>query len=97
MNTDPFRPRQEPQRSIYDAFQAEASKRAGRSFEEWSRAEIEAVHAAAITAARSYNLGEPSREEVVRAERYAQGSIDYGLTWVCKVVDRMRSPLVVTP
>jgi hypothetical protein len=90
---DSFRPRAEPARTIYDAFQAEASKRDVRSFEEWSNAEIEAVHAAARASAPAYGLRAPSREEVAKAEICARGHTDYGLQWACGVVDAMRKPV----
>lgn len=71
----------EPLRSIYDAFQAEAAKRKGRSFEEWSLAEMNAVHQAALTASSDpqFKLVPPTMEKVWAAKIYARGSADYGL------------------
>lgn len=67
---DVFRPRMEPHRSIYDAFQDEAAKRKGRPFEEWSRAEMNAVHQAAMKASSDpqFKLKSPTMEMVRIAE-----------------------------
>lgn len=86
---DPFRPRSEPARTLYDAFQAEAAKRNGRSFEEWREAETDAVHAAALAASKTHALREPTRDEVAKAGVRAQNHVDYGLQWVCGVVEAM--------
>lgn len=85
-----FRPRSEPERTLYDAFQAEAAKRDGRDFEHWTNAEVNAVHAAAVAAAPAHGLPTPSREDVCKAEIRAQGHVDYGSKWACGVVDAMR-------
>lgn len=89
---DVFRPRMEPHRSIYDAFQAEAAKRKGRSFEEWSSAEISAVYRAALAAScdTKFKLKQPTMDMVRAAEIYARGSADYGLKWACELVRKMR-------
>lgn len=87
--TDPFRPRSEPHRSLYDAFQVEAGRRQGRTYEQWCDAETRAVHAEAERVAPVHGLRAPTREEVVRARTRAEGHIDYGLTWVCEVVRSM--------
>ena len=50
MTFDPFRPTREPWRSIYDAFQAEATQRHGRSVTEWIAAEEQAVLSAVQSA-----------------------------------------------
>lgn len=92
MTFDPFRPRSEPARTIYDAFQAEAENRNGRPPEEWIEAERLAVLKAAQEAAPKYGLRAPTLKEVATAERYAMGSIDYGKTWAHQVVDAMRKP-----
>jgi len=89
---DPFRPRQEPARSIHDAFQLEASKRKGREIEVWIGAELEAVFEAARLAAGQHGLRPLSMEEIKTAERYARGSVDYGSKWAYTVVDAMRQP-----
>ena len=89
---DPFRPSQEPARSIHDAFQLEARKRKGREAEVWIAAELEAVFEAARLAAGQHGLRPLSMEEIKSAERYARGSADYGAKWAYTVVDAMRQP-----
>ncbi|HGP3143572.1 TPA: hypothetical protein ACLG1D_001178 [Pseudomonas aeruginosa] len=87
---DVFQPTTEPARSIYAAFQAEAKKRESRSVEEWTSAEVDAVHREAVYQAQAHGLRAPSKEEIERAERYAMGSVDYGAKWAYSVVDAMR-------
>lgn len=53
---DIFKPRQEPARSIYQAFQLEAGKRRGRSIEEWIAAEEDAVLREGVIQAVSHGL-----------------------------------------
>lgn len=90
---DVFRPRMEPHRSIYDAFQAEAAKRRERSVEVWIKAEMDAVYQAALKASQNpqYKLNPPTMEMVRVAEIYARGSVDYGLKWVCQLVRSMQT------
>lgn len=90
---DVFRPRQEPARSIYDAFQAEAALRPGRSVEEWCQAERLAVWRAARDYAQAHELTAPSLAQVERAEQYALGGVDYGLQWALQVSKAMK-PIV---
>lgn len=92
MSHDVFRPRLEPHRAIYDAFQAEASNRKGRPFAQWARAEMEAVYQAALRASEDpvFNLAPPTMEAVKSAEVSARGSIDYGLKWTCQLVRSMQ-------
>lgn len=87
---DIFQPKHEPARSIYSAFQNEAKKRKGRSVEEWLTAERGAVLREATTQAIQMGLRAPTMYEVVRAERYATGLIDYGAKWAYGVVEAMR-------
>jgi len=89
---DPFEPHQEPAKSIYLAFQAEAAKRKNRSVAEWVRAERDAVHREAGHQADKLGLSAPSIVDVEAAERYARGSVDYGAKWAYQVVDAMRRP-----
>jgi len=88
---DVFRPTQEPNQTIYDAFLAEASKRNGRPIDVWLQAERDAVLKAAQDAANnpSYKLASPSMEMVRSAENYAMGSIDYGRKWVSVLIRKM--------
>ncbi|WP_414487090.1 hypothetical protein [Stenotrophomonas maltophilia] len=81
-SNDPFRPRHEPARFIYDALTAEQAHRKGREFEVWNKAEINAVYEAAKIAFERADLPIPTLADVQSAERYARGSIDYGATWV---------------
>lgn len=90
---DPFEPRKEPARSIYLAFQKEAGKREGRLVHDWTRAERDAVHAEAVRQAHRLGLRVPTLQEVVDAERYARGHIDYGAKWAFYVTEAMnRAP-----
>jgi hypothetical protein len=86
---DIFQPRSEPARSIYDAFQAEASKRQSRTFDEWRSAECAAVMREAAIQSVQHGLRAPTFDEIMRAETYASGSIDYGAKWAYAVVDAM--------
>jgi len=87
---DIFKPRHEPARSIYEAFQNEASKRKGRSVDEWVKAERDAVFREAAHQAQKLGMRVPTMEDVAAAERYAMGSADYGAKWTYRVVDAMR-------
>ncbi len=89
MGRDVFRPHNDPARAIYDAFQAEASKRDERDTEEWLKKEPEAVWRAACDYAKAHGLQEPTLAQVERAERYAQGSSDYGAQWAYALVRYM--------
>lgn len=89
---DPFRPRREPARSIYEAFQADAAHRRLREVEVWIREELDVVHNTAVRLAPSYGLRPPSIAEVEAAERRARGHVDYGLKWALYVVEAMRRP-----
>lgn len=90
----PFRPHQEPARSIHDAFQLEARKRKERALDVWIEAELQAVFVAAQLAAEQHGLRMLSLDEIKSAERYARGSADYGSKWAYTVVDSMRRPVV---
>lgn len=93
MVEDVFRPRHEPARSIYDAFQAEAENRRRRTAEEWAHAERSAVLHAATAAAARMGLRAPTMAEVEYAERGALGHIDYGAKWAYGVAEAMRRPM----
>lgn len=86
---DIFRPRSGPAQVIYDAFQAEAALRKGRSFQEWSTAETRAVLEASVMVARRDGLPEPDMQDVERAEVTASGHVDYALKWACGMVEVM--------
>lgn len=76
-----FRPVTEPARTIYDAFQAEARRRAGRSVEEWTAAEAGAVWAATRDYAQQNGLAVPTMAQIESAEMLARGHTDYGSKW----------------
>lgn len=88
---DLVRPRMDPHRAIFDAFQEEASKRNGRSVEDWTKAELDAVYQAALRVSQDavYKLKPPTMGAVIAAELYARGSVDYGHTWVWKLLQSM--------
>lgn len=90
---DVFEPRHEPAKSIYLAFQEEASKRKGRSVEQWMKEETDAVFRACEREARKLGLQAPTMEQVQSAERYAMGSVDYGAKWAYQLV-RVMTPLL---
>lgn len=87
---DIFEPRHEPARSIYNVFQAEATKRKERSVDEWLAAERDAVFREATRQAQMLGMRVPTMAEVASAERYATGSADYGAKWAYGVVEAMR-------
>jgi hypothetical protein len=89
MTQDHFRPHHDPARSIYDALQCEAAKRANRSCEDWIILERDAVYREAVSQARLRNLRVPTMDEVERAERGACGHCDYGSQWAFGICDRM--------
>ena len=79
--SDIFRPTTEPARRIYDAFQDEARKREGRTFEEWHTAEKQRVWAEARDYAQQHGSLVPTIEQIEREERNASGHADYGSKW----------------
>jgi hypothetical protein len=87
---DIFEPRHEPARSIYLAFQDEATKRKERSIDEWLTAERDAVFRESVHQAQKLGLRVPAMDEIVSAERYATGSVDYGAKWAYCIVNAMR-------
>ena len=93
MSYDFVRPPHNPARAIYDAFQAEAAKRPGRSVEEWIEAERQAVWRAACAGARERGCRPPTIEEVERCEQYACGSTDYGSKWAYGIAAAVREAI----
>lgn len=87
---DIFEPKHDPARAIYLAFQDEAKKRKGRQIGEWVAAERETVFRECVTQAQKHELRAPSMDEVIAAERYAMGSIDYGAKWAYRLVNVMQ-------
>jgi hypothetical protein len=92
---DIFEPRREPARSIYLALQVEAAKRKVRSIDEWLTAERDVVYRETVQQAQKHGLRIPTMDEVVSAERYATGSVDYGAKWVNCLLAELRRPLAL--
>lgn len=92
MSHDVFRPHNEPARGLYDAFQAEAKNRKGRSVEVWTEAEAQAVWRTARDYAQQHGIEVPTMELIKRKERYARGSIDYGAKWAYGVAELLVKP-----
>lgn len=86
-NYDMFRPASDPARTLYDAFCAESENRAGRTFDAWHRAELEAVYNAACEYAREHKLLAPTFDDVCTAEKSAVGFAGYGAQWAYRVSD----------
>lgn len=89
---DPWRPRSEPAKSLYDAFQDEAMLRKSRSPIQWTQLEIDAVHREATRQASILGLRVPSRDEVAQAEIGSSGLINYGSNWAIELAAMMRKP-----
>lgn len=89
---DVFRPQLQPNRAIYDAFQAEARKRDERAFPDWAEQEIHAVWAASRDQAQQLGLRVPTLDEVRQEECKARGHTDYGSTWACGIARIMHTP-----
>jgi len=87
---DLFRPNQEPERTLYDAFQKESGNRKGREVVEWIEAERMAVWRAAREYSEKHGLRVPTMEEIERAETSAYGHVDYGAKWAYGVARHMR-------
>lgn len=87
MTRDLFRPWHWPADAIYDAFQAEAAKRRGRTVDQWMDAERLAVWMAARDAALRINARTPTMAEVAAVEERATGHADYGAKWAIGVAE----------
>lgn len=87
---DPFRPQPGPVLAIYEAFQAEASKRKTRPGLTWLELERAAVYSATCEQARLCDWPIPDLAAVQFAERCARGHVDYGSKWSHYIVDHMK-------
>jgi len=87
---DPFRPRTPEAAAIYDAFQAEASRRKQRPGLTWIENERQAVFQAACDQARLRGWPQPTLKAVETAERCACGHVDYGMKWALYLVESMK-------
>ncbi|MDY0748992.1 hypothetical protein SNE35_31125 [Paucibacter sp. R3-3] len=67
----------------------EAAKRPGRTVEQWTTAEVNAMWAAARDFAEQHGLRVPLLADVVRVERQACGHCDYGSKWALYVTGLM--------
>lgn len=74
-------------KAITAALNREAGKRRGRSFEQWSAAEAQAVWAATRDFAQQHGLRVPTLAEIVRVERQACGHIDYASKWALCAIE----------
>lgn len=73
--------------AVKSALIAEAALRAGRSFQEWTEAEAQAVWSAARDFAQQNGLRVPELAEVVHVERQASGHSDYASKWALYTVE----------
>ncbi len=87
---DVFRPRTEPAKTLYDAFQDEATKREGRTVSQWIHEERHAVWRTAVFYAHAHGMLVPSLDDIQRAEGSASGSVDYGAKWAYRVAEIMQ-------
>ena len=81
-----FRPRVEPARAIYDAFQKDALNRPKRG-DDWIELERLAVWRAARDWAMAHALNIPTLDQIKDAEISASGHVDYGAKWAYRVAD----------
>lgn len=88
---DIFRPKRDPALTLYDAFEAEAKHREGRTPAEWMDLEQRAVWTAARDYAQQHELRVPTLAEVRAAESMACGHVDYGAKWAHGVAQFMRA------
>jgi hypothetical protein len=83
--SDVFRPRRNPARDIYDAFQEEAIKRKNRHHSLWTDRELHAVWVAARDHAQKHGLRVPFYEEIEVIDQAASGHVDYAAKLACNV------------
>lgn len=87
-----FRPKREPERTLYDAFQTESEKRPDRTINVWIDSERRAVWNAAKAYALEHDMRVPLLAEVQICENAALGHVDYGAKWALYVAEYMRKP-----
>lgn len=85
-----FRPKTEPARTLYDAFQAESLNRPNRMLDVWIDLERQAVWGAAKVYAQEHDMRAPTLAEVQICEQAALGHVDYGAKWAIYVAEYMR-------
>lgn len=79
--------------AIKAALVAEARRRHGRSFKEWSEAEAKAVWSAARDFAQQNGLRVPELAEVISVENQASGHSDYANKWALYTVELTFVPM----
>jgi hypothetical protein len=87
---DPFRPRDNPERLLYDAFQAAAKERKNKPVGEWLEYEVQKVWEAAKGWAEQNKKPVPSLRAIKIASTYATGHIDYGARWAYAICEFWR-------
>ena len=86
---DVFRPRNEPARTIYDAFQVAAEHRTGG----WQARERLAIYDAAKDYALAHDgLYVPTLRDILDAEQEGMGHVDYGAKLAYALARTMRAP-----
>jgi hypothetical protein len=83
---DIFRPRHDPAKLIYDTFQEEAAKRNHHDID-FIEKERQAVWKVAVMYALANKKYVPKLKDIIDAENYAIGSIDYGAKLAYKITD----------
>jgi len=86
----PFKPKREPAKSIFEAFQRESAKR-DTNKSDWIQNERKAVFDAATKYATERGIKLPTMAMVEEAEQYACGHTDYGAKWAYKLAGLMEA------
>ncbi|WP_063801029.1 hypothetical protein, partial [Burkholderia ubonensis] len=60
----------------------------------FAASERDAVFHESLRQAQKFGLRAPSMDEIVSAERYAMGSIDYGAKWAYGIVEAMHKAVI---
>lgn len=89
---DPFRPRNQPAKMIYDGILLEAQKRRGTHPDVWVKRERENVWRLARDYAQQKGLSVLTIEDVEKAEMSACGHTDYAAKWAYGVSERLLAP-----
>lgn len=87
-----YEPINEPARTLYRAFQSEASKRPTRDVSVSLAEERRAVWSAARAYAQAHGLRIPTMQDVEITEWMAVGHTDYGAQWAYGLARRMTPP-----
>ena len=87
---DFFRPKVEPERTLYDVVLEESRQRKNREPKVWMQAEREVMLRTAVSCAIKLGLNSPTMGQVEIAERMATGHVDYLAKWAYGVMDFMK-------